>query len=131
MSHLRTASTAALIAAALIAAASLLPAAAAGAPSTRGCNSSDLRYPFMPGGPRTFGVFRLRIAGGNCVTAHRVAHAWMRRYEAAIRAGHVRLPRSVNGFTFTTLPAHVAQTYRERGQMGTTTIWFDYQIPNG
>jgi len=120
-----------LLAAVVIAAACLLPAAAAGAPTPRGCNSADLRYPFMPGGPRTFGVFELRVAGGSCVTAHRVAQAWMTRFEAAFRAGRVRLPRSVDGFTFTTLPAHVAQTYRERGERQTTTIWFDYRIPNG
>jgi hypothetical protein len=41
------------------------------------------------------------------------------------------VPRSVDGFRFTTLPAHDAQEFRERGQMGNTTIWFDYRIPNG
>jgi hypothetical protein len=37
----------------------------------------------------------------------------------------------VAGFKFTTLPAHEAQTFRERGRMRNTTIWFDYRIPNG
>jgi hypothetical protein len=55
----------------------------------------------------------------------------MRRFEAAFRAGHTVLPRSVAGFTFTTLPAHAAQTFRERGTQMATTIWFDYRIPNG
>jgi hypothetical protein len=126
MSHVRT-----RLAAVLLAASCLLPATAAGAPSPRSCRSADLRYPFMPGGPRTFGVFDLRVTDGACATAHRVAQTWMTRFEAALRAGHVRLPRSVDGFTFTTLPAHVAQTFRERGQARTTTIWFDYRIPNG
>jgi hypothetical protein len=126
MSHIRT-----TVAAVLLTACCLLPAAAESAPTPRSCSSADLRYPFMPGGPRTFGVFELRVADGPCVTAHRVAGAWMTRFEAAFRAGHIRLPRSVDGFTFTTLPAHVAQTYRERGQRQTTTIWFDYRIPNG
>jgi hypothetical protein len=55
----------------------------------------------------------------------------MTRFEAALRTGRVALPRSVATFTFTTLPAHAAQTYRERGRSGPTTIWFDYRIPNG
>jgi hypothetical protein len=118
--------------AALLLVTACLPAAtAAGAAAARRCNSADLRYPFQPGGPRTFGVFRLRISHGRCVTAHRAARAWMTRFEAAFRAGRVALPRSVAAFTFTTLPAHAAQTYRERGRSGRTTIWFDYRIPNG
>jgi hypothetical protein len=126
MSHIRM-----TVAAILLTASCLLPVAAAGTPSPRNCNSADLRYPFMPGGPRTFGVFELRVAAGRCIAAHQVAKAWMTRFEAAFRAGHVQLPRSVDGFTFTTLPAHVAQTYRERGHRQATTIWFDYRIPNG
>jgi hypothetical protein len=94
MSHLRK-----LFAAVVIAAACLLAAAAAGAPLPR----EDLRYPFMPGGPRTFGVFELRVGDGGCVTAHRVAEAWMTRFEDVFRAGRVRLPRTVDGFTFTYL----------------------------
>jgi hypothetical protein len=114
----------------VVMAVALLPAAAAGAKALH-CSSADLRYPFMPGGPNDFGVFKLQVSGGRCTTAHTVAKAWMKRFEAAIRAGHVRLPHSVQGFTFTTLPAHVAQTYRERGRKGRTTIRFDYRIPNG
>jgi hypothetical protein len=41
------------------------------------------------------GVFRLRIVGGRCATAHKVATDWMARFEANIRAGHIRLPKSV------------------------------------
>jgi hypothetical protein len=145
MAHLRK-----TLGAALLFAACLLPAAAApaaapaataataatatpatAAPGPLGCNSADLRYPFMPGGPRKFGVFELQVAHGGCATAHRVAQAWMTRFETALRAGNVRTPRSVDGFTFTTLPVHVAQTFRERGQLGATTIWFEYRIPNG
>jgi hypothetical protein len=55
----------------------------------------------------------------------------MRRYEASIRAGRGSLPRSVSGFTFKNLPVREAQTYRERGRRGATTIRFDYRIPNG
>lgn len=120
-----------LFIAALLVAACLLPATATGAASQRNCGSADLRYPFMPDGPNTFGVFGLRIAHGPCTTAHRVAKAWMSRFEAAIRAGRLIMPRSVDGFRFTTLPAREAQEFRERGLMGPTTIWFDYRIPNG
>ena len=108
--------------------AALLPAAAAQA---RTCGSADLRYPFQPGGPKTFGVFKLRIDGGSCTTAHSVAKSWMRRFEADLRAGRVRLPKSVQGFAFKTLPAHAAQTYSERGRKGSATIRFDYVVPNG
>jgi hypothetical protein len=109
----------------------LAPTGAADAKPTRSCSSTDLRYPFRPGGPKTFGVFKLRITGGTCRTAHRVAQAWMKRFEANIKAGHVKLPRSVEGFTFVTLRATEAQTYRERGRRRSTTIRFDYRVPNG
>lgn len=120
-----------LFIAASLVAACVLPSIATVASSQRSCHSADLRYPFMPGGPNTFGVFGLRIAHGACTTAHRVAKAWMGRFEAAFRAGHLIMPRSVDGFGFTTLDAHEAQEFRERGQMASTTIWFDYRIPNG
>jgi hypothetical protein len=107
-----------------------LPAAAADA-RVRKCKSADLRYPFQPGGPKTFGVFRLRIAGGTCTTAHRVSKAWMKEFEANLSTGRVKLPRSVAGFSFTTLPATEAQTYRERGRKGAMTIRFAYRVPNG
>ena len=111
----------------------LFPAAAAGAaPANRTCKSADLRYPFEPGGPRTFGVFNLRISDGTCATAHRVARAWMGAFEKRLRGpGRLRLPRSVAGFRFTTLPPKAAQTYRERGRRRATTIRFDYVVPNG
>ena len=95
------------------------------------CKSADLRYPFRPGGPKTFGVFRLRITGGRCSSAHRVAKDWMDEFEGNIRRGRVRLPRDVDGFAFTTLPPNAAQTYRERGRRRATTIRFDYRVPNG
>lgn len=120
-----------LLAASLVAACLLPSTASAASSQPHGCRSADLRYPFMPGGPNTFGVFGLRIAHAPCTTAHRVAKAWMSRFEAAFRAGHLVMPRSVDGFRFTTLDAHEAQEFRQRGQMGTTTIWFDYRIPNG
>lgn len=117
--------------AAVLISACLLPATAAAAASPRTCRSSDLRYPFQPGGPRTFGVFELAVAHGSCATAHAVAKAWMARFETAFRAGHLTMPRSVDGFRFKTLPAHEAQAFRERGQMGATTVSFLYRIPNG
>jgi hypothetical protein len=107
------------------------PAAALAATPAHSCNSADLRYPFQPGGPKTFGVFQLKIAGGPCATAHRVAQDWMRRFEAAFRAGRLVVPRSVDGFRFTTRPIPEVQAFPERGQAGATTIWFDYRIPNG
>jgi hypothetical protein len=120
-----------LIATASIAACLLPATAAAATASPRSCRAADLRYPFMPGQPNAFGVFELQIAHGPCTTAHRVAKAWMGRFETAFRAGHFTMPRSVDGFRFTTLSAHEAQAFRERGQMGATTIWFKYRIPNG
>ena len=117
--------------AAITAAAAAPPAGAEGRPAQR-CKSADLRYPFQPDGPRTFGVFRLRITGGGCTTAHRVAKRWMDRFEASIRgAGRLKLPRNVLGFHFTTLPPNAAQTYRERGRKDAATIRFDYVVPNG
>lgn len=109
----------------------VLPTAAYGGAAPVGCQSADLRYPFEPGGPKAFGVLNLRVAGGRCALAHRVAKAWMTRFEAGFRSGRTVVPRSVDGFSFTTLPAHTAQTFRERGRTRATTIWFDYRIPNG
>jgi hypothetical protein len=124
----RAALAAATIAA--IAAALIAPAAATAAGAVT-CKSSDLRYPFMPGGPKSFGVFKLRINHGTCATAHTVAKAWKKKFEAALSAGHLKLPKSVDGFGFKTLPAHQAQTYSEKGTKGRTTITFDYRVPNG
>jgi hypothetical protein len=118
-----------LVAAAL--ALALAPAAPAAA-APRACRSADLRYPFQAGGPKDFGVFRLKITGGSCPTAHRVAKAWMKRFEAGLRKpGPVRLPRHVDGFTFTQLPPNAAQTYRLKGRRHSTTLRFDYVVPNG
>jgi len=114
-----------------VALAAALPAQAAHARPTLVCKSADLRYPFRAGGPKTFGVFKLRITGGACPTAHRVAKEWMREFEAGLRAGRVKVRRTVQGFRFTTLPANAAQTYRLRGRKGTTSIRFDYVVPNG
>ncbi len=120
-----------ICAAVAVVAAAALPSAVADAAQAQRCRSADLRYPFVPGGPRTFGVFKLRIEGGRCAKAHRVAKAWMKEFEAAIEDGRVDLPRSVSGFAFETLPARAAQTYRERGRRRATTIRFDYRVPNG
>jgi hypothetical protein len=110
-----------------------LPALApdAGAATTHTCKSADLRYPFTPGGHNDFGVFKLRITGGRCATAHRVAKAWQTTFEANLKAGDGTLPKSVLGFAFKTLPAHAAQTYNERGRRHGVTIRFDYVVPNG
>jgi hypothetical protein len=119
------------VAALLVVATCTLAAAKATATPLRSCSSADLRYPFQPGGPKAFGVFELRIAGGPCATAHGVAAAWMKRFEAAFRAGRTVVPRSAAGFRFTTLPAREPQEFRERGRSANTTIWFDDRIPNG
>jgi hypothetical protein len=111
---------------ALLAAAAPAPAAA-----TRSCKAGDLHYPFQPGGPKTFGVFRLTVTGGTCAKAHRVARSWMADFELDLLLGKVKLPRKVAGFSFKSLPPDAAQTYRERGRKGATTIRFDYRVPNG
>src|SRR4051794_23081816 len=118
-----------LLAAAVLGAALLAPATAAAKPAR--CKSADLRYPFRPGGPKTFGVFRLRVSGGSCATAHRVAMHWMDHFEGNVLRGHVRLPRHVDGFTFTDVPPNAAQTFSEVGRRSATTIRFDYRVPNG
>ncbi|HKO26880.1 MAG TPA: hypothetical protein VJU80_05435 [Solirubrobacteraceae bacterium] len=123
-----TASSLLAIALSLVA---LTPAVAASPIGARKCQSRDLRYPFSAGGPKTFGAFRLRIASGRCATAHKVAKDWMTRFEAKLHAGQASPPRSVDGFSFANLPVRAAQTYRERGRRRTTTIWFDYVVPNG
>ena len=116
---------------ALAAALALLPAATAGAAAPQRCKSADLRYPFEPGGPKTFGVFKLQVEGGSCARAHRVARSWMAEFELNLLLGKVKLPRKVAGFSFKSLPPDAAQTYRERGRRGATTIRFDYRVPNG
>jgi hypothetical protein len=55
----------------------------------------------------------------------------MRRFEKNLQGGHLRLPKSIDGFSFTNLPVRAAQTYRERGRRRTTTVWFNYVVPNG
>ena len=68
-----------------------------------------------------------------CSTAHRVAKKWMERFEADIRDGDtdVDTPKRVEGFRFKELPPNAAQTYRERGRRQSTTLRFDYRVPNG
>ena len=108
----------------------LLPTATAQAkPQT--CKSADLRYPFQPGGTKSFGVFKLTIEGGKCTTAHRIAKGWMKAFEDEIKHGRVKLPKSVDGYAFQSLDSHQAQAYRQRGRKGATTIRFDYRVPNG
>src|SRR3954451_14559944 len=116
-------SAAAVAAAAVL----LVPGSAAAA----GCKSSDLRYPFQKGGPKDFGVFRLTVTNATCATARSVAKAWKHDFEAALKNGRVRLPKHEGGFTFRTLKANQAQTYRERGTKGSAVIRFDYRVPNG
>ena len=116
---------------AIVLAAALVAAPTAPARPTLTCKSADMRYPFVPGGARNFGVFKLTITGGSCTTARSVAKAWMKRFEASILAGGAKTPKRVLGFTFVTLPTTAAQTYRERGRKATTSIRFDYRVPNG
>jgi hypothetical protein len=93
----------AICAALFVAVLALLPAAPAAAATS--CRSADLRYPFRAGGPKTFGVFKLRVTNGTCRQAHRVARTWMAE--------------------------NAAQTYRLRGRKAARTIRFDYRVPNG
>jgi hypothetical protein len=113
---------------ALVLVALLVPAATAGAAT---CKSSDLRYPFQPGGPKTFGVFKLQVTNGTCRKAHKVARSWMAEFELELLLGRVKLPKKVAGFKFKSLPPDEAQTYRQRGRKGSTTLQFDYRVPNG
>jgi hypothetical protein len=78
--------------------------------------------------PHDFGVWRLKVRGGTCATAHRVAKRWQRRFE---RSPTATLPRRVHGFRFRNLPPRAAQTYRLRGTRGATVIRFAYVVPNG
>jgi hypothetical protein len=94
--------------------------------ATTTCKSADLRYPFQKGGPKTFGVFHLRATGASCATAHSVAAAWKKKFEVKYK-----LPKTVNGYTFTELDATAAQTYRLRGVKGSVRVNFDYVVPNG
>ena len=55
----------------------------------------------------------------------------MTAFEANLRAGSEKRPKRVSGFVFTTLKATEAQTFRERGTKGSTTIRFNYVVPNG
>jgi hypothetical protein len=95
------------------------------------CSSADLRFPFQPGGPKTFGVFELTVDGGSCATAHKAAKAWAAAYEANVAKGRVKAPKSAGGFRFTTLPAKAAQELRQRGRRGGVTVRFAYRVPNG
>jgi hypothetical protein len=114
----------------LLAVVAVLPAAAADA-KTVTCKSSDLRYAFMPGQPKFFGVHKLRVSGGRCPAARRVAKAWMKRFEANLKRGSDRLPRHVRGFTFKQVPVRAAQTFGLRGTRGQTVVRFNYVVPNG
>jgi hypothetical protein len=55
----------------------------------------------------------------------------MAEFELELLLGRVKLPKTVAGFKFKSLPPDEAQTYRERGRKGSTTIQFDYRVPNG
>jgi hypothetical protein len=115
--------------AALLAALAAVPAAeAAAASEPQRCPAADLRYGIQEGMPRYFGVWRLKITGGSCAAAHRVAKAWQRRFEQSPTA---TVPRTVRGFRFRQLPPNAAQTYRLRGTRGATVLRFDYVVPNG
>jgi hypothetical protein len=108
-----------------------LPASAGAAAATHVCKSSDLRYSFSQGGPKAFGVFDLRISGGTCATAHRVAKTWMRKFERNVHNGSEKRPHTARGFTFTSHAANEAQAFRVKGTHDLTTIRFKYRVPNG
>jgi hypothetical protein len=108
-----------------------LVAAAPAQAATHRCNASDLQFPFMPGGPKFFGVHHLKVTGGTCATAHRVAKDFKKRFEARLRKGGETPPKHVDGFTFTQVPVHEAQTFGLKGVRGGVTIRFTYVVPNG
>ena len=105
--------------------------ASAASPRAKVCSSADLRYPFQPGGPKTFGVFRLTVSGASCATAHAAAEAFAKAMEASIAQGSGKPPKRAGGFAFTSLPATAAQTFNERGRRGGVTVRFGYVVPNG
>ena len=116
----------------VLAALSLLAAAPAADAKTRSCSSADLRYPFEPGGKKTFGVFKLKATGATCMVAHHAAHAWMAEFEASLRGdGPLEMPRTAGGFRWKELRPNAAQTYRLRGTKGSKVVTFDYVVPNG
>ena len=117
----------------VLAALALLTAAAPAAEAkTRSCASGDLRYPFEPGGKKTFGVFKLKATGTTCMAAHHAAHAWMAEFEASLRGeGPLKMPRTAGGFKWKELQPNAAQTYRLRGTKGSKLVTFDYVVPNG
>ena len=99
---------------------------------TRSCASGDLRYPFEPGGKKTFGVFKLKATGATCMAAHHAAHAWMAVFVASLRGeGPLVMPRTAGGFQWKELQPNAAQTYRLRGTNGSKRVTFDYVVPNG
>jgi hypothetical protein len=78
--------------------------------------------------PHDFGVHRLRISGGSCATAHRIAKRFDHRMRTSMTGNP---PRHVHGWTFKSLPPTAAQTFRMRGRKGAKTVRFDYLVPNG
>ena len=108
-----------------------LLAAPAGAATPHPCKAADLCHPFMPGGPKTFGVLRLTVVRGSCTTARRVAKAWGKAFEAQSDGTDASLPRRAAGYTFTQLRTKRPQEYRLRGRRATTSIRFDPRVPNG
>jgi hypothetical protein len=104
----------------------VLLAAAPAQAATATCSSKDLRYPFTEGGPKTFGIFKLRVTNGSCTTARKAARAYKIAFEK-----QYEVPKQAGGFTFTELPPNAPQTYRLRGVKGSTRINFNYVVPNG
>ena len=104
------------------------PAAIASTDGAQRCRAADLRYGIQDGMPRDFGVWRLRVTGGSCTTAHRVARAFQLKL---IQSPTGKVPRTVAGFQIDQLPPHAAQTYTLRATRGRTIVEFDEVVPNG
>ncbi len=115
---------------AILAVLAVAPAAEA---KTRSCASADLRYPFEPGGPKTFGVFKLRVTGAPCMTAHHAAHAWMAEFEASLRGDGAA--RDAEHGRRVPLEASCRRTPRRpiacAAPRAKTRVTFDYVVPNG
>jgi hypothetical protein len=98
----------------------------AGAATTRACKSSDLRFSYMRGQPKYFGVFHLRERGTTCGVARKLARDAGRKI---LPSGKV--PARVDGFRLTEFRAPQAQTFGVRGRKGSAVVTFWYVVPNG
>jgi len=102
-----------------------LTAVAPASAAPTACKSSDLRYSFNPGGPKTFGVFNLRQTATTCKVARYVAKEFGRKYEST-----GKLPKRAGGFAifgYTSGPQQVTI----KATAGRKVVRFRYVVANG